>query len=271
MNKMIYAIIMLAAVSVFARIDYMIPYNVVTPQIDGVLQSGEWDDALAVPVGYDAFVTNGEGTDLLNSTPSASDISATYYFKWDETYLYMAFAVVDDTLVWRNNYPGPYNGQDVVQICFNPNDNAAATFTSDAWILDVAAETANAYGADIYRHTMDLPVDPNLVVSEIGDGYVIEAAVEWQYLIYRDAAAGDSHGLGLMIVDVDATSAESLLTDFGDGQNVIATPTAWNRMYLVDENGCGSQGKFASDLDSDCYVGLLDFKLMADDWLSSTF
>jgi len=275
MNKLLYTITVLCiSISAFAKINYNIPYVSVVPQYDGVLNAGEWDDALAVNVSYADFVTNGIGTSITATTPSAGDISGVYYFKWDETNLYMAFSVTDDLLQWRKTYPGPYNGQDAVQLCFNPYNNASAVFETGAWIFDIVAETSDTQGADIYRHTGTLNVDPNNIASTISptnDGYVIEMVIAWDEIKPNlTATQGDIHGLGLMILDFDGSVVDSLLCDFGSGVNVIAQPAQWNTMTLVGEGGCGSQGRYAGDVNADCYVNLLDFAVLAQSWFDCT-
>ncbi|MFI4911211.1 MAG: sugar-binding protein [Sedimentisphaeraceae bacterium JB056] len=274
MNKTIYIILItLTATLGFARVNYNIPYVEVLPTYDGVLQAGEWDDALSIAISYEDLVTNGSGADVLGSTPASSDISGTYYFKWDEDFLYMAFDVTDDIQVWRNSYPGSYNGQDDVQVCFNPFDDPAAVFMTDAWIFDFAAETSDLYGPDVYRHTGDIFVDPNMIASTLEtDGYVIEVALSWKDISSEiTAKAGDYHGFGLMIVDVDSSTAESLLCDFGEGVNVISNPAQWNILHLVDSKGCGSVGRLSADINADCYVDLSDFVMMTSDWMESSF
>ncbi len=277
MNKLLYMITVLCiSISAFAKINYNIPYASVVPTYDGVISAGEWDDALAVNVSYADFVTNGIGAQVSGETlaPTAADISGVYYFKWDETYLYMAFAVTDDMLQWRKAYPGPYNGQDAVQLCFNPYNNASAVFETSAWIFDIVAETSDAQGADIYRHTGPLNNDPNMTASTISatnDGYVIESAVAWTEIQGSlTATQGDVHGFGLLILDFDGSAVDSLLSDFGNGANVIGQPAQWNTMTLVGADGCGSQGIYLGDVNADCYVDLLDFAILAEQWFDCT-
>lgn len=274
MNRTIYIILIaITAALGFARINYNIPPMSVLPTFDGVLQAGEWDDALSVAVSYEDFVINGSGADILGSAPASSDISGTYYFKWDETYLYMAFDVTDETLIWRNNYPGSYNGQDAVQVCFNPFDDPDAVFMTDGWIFDFAAETGDSYGPDVYRHNGDIFVDPNMIASTLeADGYVMEVALAWKDISSDiNAKAGDYHGFGLMILDLDSDTAESLLCDFGEGSDVIGNPSQWNILHLVDSDGCGSVGRLSADINADCYVDISDFTMMAVDWMKSSF
>ncbi len=275
MNKLIFTITVLCvSISALAKINYNIPYAAVTPLYDGVISAGEWDDALAVNVSYADFITNGIGTSITASTPDAADISGVYYFKWDQTYLYMAFVVTDDMLQWRKAYPGPYNGQDAVQICFNPYNSASAVFETGAWIFDIVAETSDTQGADIYRHTGPLNTDPNNIastISETNDGYVIEAAIAWQEIKSSlTATQGDIHGIGLMILDFDGSVADNLLCDFGSGANVIGDPAQWNTMTLVGAGGCGSQGRYLGDVNADCYVDLSDFAILAQSWFDCT-
>jgi hypothetical protein len=176
--------------------------------------------------------------------------------------------------MWRNTYPGPYNGQDTVQICFNPYNDSSATFEADAWIFDITAETVDTAGPDIYRHTGAFNSDPNIVKSvldDASDNYVIETVIAWDdFKSDMTALPGDIHGIGLMLLDFDGSSADSLLCDFGNGSNVINQPDQWNTMTLVGADGCGSQGRYAGDINADCYVDMLDYSLIASQWLDCT-
>jgi hypothetical protein len=272
MNRLITITIMCFAVIALANINYEIPFTSSVPDYDGVIGAGEWDDALAVSVSYEDFVINGSGATVHGTTPEPNDISGTYYFKWDQDYLYMAFDVTDDVLMWRKDSPGPYNAQDAVQLCFNPYNNASAVFQEDAWIFDIVAETADSYGADIYRHTGAINVDPNMIESTLGsEGYTIEIGLKWSDIKPAlSGKVGDVHGLGLIILDFDGSTVDSLITDFGDGANVIGEPTQWNTMSLVGADGCGSQGLYSADINRDCYVDLLDYSFFATQWLGCT-
>jgi hypothetical protein len=272
MKKIILTILMCISAAAFARITYNIPYVSIIPDFDGQISAGEWDDALAVSVSYEDFVTNGIGSSIFGTTPTNADISGTYYFKWDESYLYMAFDVTDNVLIYQRYHPGSYNGQDTAQIAFNPYDNPAAVYEQDAWMLDITAETLDSYGADIYRHTGAIDVDPNMISSTVEtDGYVIEIAIEWSALKPGlDGKAGDAHGLGILLADYDTSSPTNLLCDFGDGANVINQPAQWNKMVLVGADGCGSWGILPGDFNLDCYVDLQDIAILASQWLQCT-
>lgn len=269
MKKILFTIMLLCiSVAALARITYNIPYASVVPDFDGQISAGEWDDALAVSVSYEDFVLNGNGVLVHGDAPvPPEDISATYYFKWDESFLYMAFEVTDDVLLFRRDSPGPYNGQDAVQIAFNPYDDPEAVYQQDAWIFDIVAETGDNFGPDVYRHTGAIDVDPNMISSEIhSDGYVIELALEWNNIRRGlNGRTGDIHGLGLMILDFDSSEVENLIRDFPTN-----TPTQWNKMVLVDADGCGSWGILPGDINADCYIDLKDFAILASQWLQCT-
>jgi hypothetical protein len=117
-------------------------------------------------------------------------------------------------------------------------------------------------------------MDPNNIDSAIAaesNGYVVELAIGWNEIKPGlGAVQGDVHGIGLMILDFDGSAADSLLCDFGNGANVINQPAQWNTMTLVGSDGCGSQGRYLGDINADCYVNLLDFALIAQQWFDCT-
>lgn len=256
-----------------ARVEYYVPKAVSIPTIDGILSAGEWADALAVEMAYPDIVTAPkEGTDILGTAPSASDISSTWYLKWDEDALYIACDVNDDVQLFTRPYPGPYNDQDIMQLCLNLNDDPNAGFLEEAAIFDLAPDTNDSAGADIFRHDLAYDYDPNDIAATInsGQGYILEVVIPWTSVSSNFFAyPGQRHGFGMMMLDYDNGSDISLITDFGNGVNVIGDPNGWNTMVTVDGD-CGRQGRSQSDISGDCHVNLDDFALLAADWLNST-
>jgi len=77
------------------------------------------------------------------------------------------------------------------------------------------------------------------------------------------------HGFGLMMLSVGGDTGTTLVADFGEGTNVIADPSAWNTVTLVEAGGGCSQGYYKHDLNQDCAVDFVDFaKLASDGWLA---
>jgi len=180
--------------------------------------------------------------------------------------------VYDDSKTFTKNYPGPYNGQDCFQIAFNPLNDQEAGFVQEAAIYDLTAQTLNAAGASIYCHGIYNVSNFTVAGKEFADGWQIEVAIPWQATYKHYARPGDRHGLGLLIVDYDngSTTVNNFLTDFGGGENTISDIATWNTLTLVGQDGCGANGRFAGDLDGDCYVTLADFAFIAQQWNMST-
>jgi hypothetical protein len=265
------AILMMTCSFVMA-VDYSIPAASTAPVIDANSVSGEWDEALSIDISYPEILS-GSGTILTATTPSHADISAQVKMMWDSSNLYLFVRVYDEDPTYTKNYPGPYNGQDCFQVCFNLLNDQDATFLADAPIYDFTPQTADQAGASAYKHEMpDYGVNSfELAGKELADGWQMEIAVPFYETFSHFARPGDRHGFGMLLVDYDGSSTvENFLADFGNGQNTISDITTWNTITLIGADGCGANGRFAGDLNGDCYVNLLDIASIASQWLGST-
>lgn len=276
MKKYILLIIVVLTVSnlTFATITYTAKQTLVMPTIDGILSSGEWDDAAVIPMANPDIVTAPkEGTLVINNAPnpSASDCSGTWYIKWDNSYLYVACRVYDNIFKWLMPSPGPYNGQDAMQLCFNLGNDPCAVFVDGSGtktvIFDIAPQNSSGTGSSLYRHGQTLPFEGTLFAvggELLSDGYVVEAKLAWSLFdTGYSPMQGDAHGIGLMLVDFDSFAPRTLMTDFGNGENVINTPSKWNKLILAGSDGCGEWGFPSGDLDKNCKVDFNDFAILA--------
>lgn len=83
----------------------------------------------------------------------------------------------------------PYNGQDVIQLVFNPHNDQSNMFVDPngdpgtAAIYDMVVDTSDEFGPDIYRHGPQLTTDQRASIAIDGQitatGYILEAAIPW--------------------------------------------------------------------------------------------
>ena len=265
---------------------YHVPQAQVLPEIDGVIDSGEWDDALHVPMSYPEIIQSpNQGTAFGPASPPSShdDLSADWYFKWDEDYFYFACRVYDDDLIFTATPTGEagLTHQDTIQMgfIFNNDPNYLKDFPdADSLrpIHDFAPETGFGTGAYMVARVDRLP---NVLFdgSVQTDGFTIEGALAWRDFGYiYTPRPGDLHRILLILLDWDRYEMfgqliprHKFLLDSGQGdQEIFGKYDKWNRILLVESTGgCGSQGRLRGDIDGDCFVDLNDLSVMASDWL----
>ena len=220
-----------------AEITYKVLKASTAPTLDGTISAGEWDNARIIEMSAPMPEGWSTGTETIHTT---------WYFMWDDNYLHVAGRMYDDTRDFLQSSPGPYNGQDTIQICFNPNNDPAHAFAEGsgvAGIYDLVAQTSDAYGPDVYRHGLANNTVPGALSSGTveTDGWTYEGSIPWSELMVGEdtgytPSAGDVHGLGLIIVS-KKSGALTLITDFGNGHNTIGTSTTWNLMALIEDLG----------------------------------
>jgi hypothetical protein len=75
------------------------PFTTSTPVIDGVISSGEWDQAESNTVDFITLGVSGDGAD---TSDGLEDISYEFSVMYDDLYLYIAVDVTDDIYVSTN-------------------------------------------------------------------------------------------------------------------------------------------------------------------------
>ena len=221
------------------------PFNRNAPQFaatpDGVISPAEQAGMLSFPLAW----PTAEG---FQAGPGSS-VSATVYVSWDATNIYLAANVIDDTTPGYNQpSPGPFNGSDVFQPTFSPN-NAGGPLAPDGdgtsalgtpIIYDIAVQTSDSAGPSIFGHG---PPSASTVAGAVvggtsnASGYVVESSIPWTSAMggaYMPTL-GDVHGLGFILVDFDGAALQTIFTDFGNGNNTIGDASSWNTVTLVPE------------------------------------
>ena len=265
-------------------LNYNVPYTDTAPTLDGVLSAGEWDGAMQILMSYPDIVTSPKEGAINSATvvpDSDADLSARWYFMWDEDALYIAVRVWDDELYWLIERGAGNYSQDGAQLLFNFKNNSAATYQDAAAIIDFAPRTATDAQPDIYeRFGSYYGLDNAAIASSIynNEGYFMEVSLPWmdfdEDYSPLDYPAGDPnnvHGAGLVLLDYDGplitSPGSTIMADFGRGVYTASTPSTWNTITLVDELVCGDFGMLSADLNDDCVVDLNDFAILAAYWL----
>jgi hypothetical protein len=200
-------------------------YNVLraaTPiTIDGDINGAEWTGAQAMAVDQKRQMA---GSGSAAQWTDVKDLSGTAKWKWDDTYIYLAADVTDDSRVnmivadpaqWGSLWQGD-GFETYIQL--DPYDNKRTAYKIDRnyqWTLGVDAD--GNVGWKIFRATStpndilppDIP-DPaaNTKVVKTATGYVIEARFPWASLPDVDKSlippkVGTGGAIGLAINDTD--------------------------------------------------------------------
>ncbi len=263
----------LISASLCFGVNYNVPLSFDAPVIDGDISTG-WSDAFSFTIAYPDIITSPNEGSVREFIPdNAADLSADIYMKWDFQNFYVGARVYDESLSFLQYYPGPFNSQDVLQMCFNLLNNPAGVSQGNAPIYDFAISDANDNGPFIYKHAGELYSLPNAVIGGtiLADGYVLEVKIPWSDYAGYEATPGDVHGIGFVLVDYDGGYYETTMFDYGkNGVTGIGTVSGWNTITLLGDNDCGLWGIPVGDVNKDCRVDLEDYAIVAADWAKCT-
>ena len=263
--------------SVFA-LDYVAYERTQPITIDGVINAGEWNQAVHHVMKYPDIINDPyNGSMPLDpafpgffAPVNDADLSADVYASWDSDSFYFAVRVYDDTMSFTGN---PANVDDEVQFLFNPGLGTGdyRNLGGKGTIFQVAPDGSG--GTYVYSRMAGFN-EPNAVTvsTVLSDGYVIEFKYPWKNCM---AFAKDSPNYGDVIrvswilVDDVLTLSKTLMCDSSGpnrtwDMNKVET---WNNFKMVSPTGCGINGIMAGDINLDCVVGMDDFAMLLDQWL----
>jgi hypothetical protein len=251
---------------------YNIPRAVVTPTINGILSPGEWNDAKVIPIVYPDLVTPPNIGALAYTAPtSPADFSGYYYYKWDNTYLYVGIKVYDDVLLFNAGYPDDHV---TLGIDINRSRGTAANASFYQFYRNSVGNTVIEQSS-----AFDPLEDPNnaVVASSIMTdglftlGWSYEAALKWTDFKGYTPTVGDKHGFAVLMCDQDdslGSSRDTFLVDIPS--SVMTNLSNYRTVTLTNSLVCGDFGYLENDLDGNCKVDLSDFEKIASDWLGCT-
>jgi hypothetical protein len=165
---------------------------------------------------------------------------------WTPDYVNDNVAYFRFSFVLEAELPGgqPFAGQDVFQLCFNPNGTSTVFddgggIAGSGGIWDIVVETGDGAGPYAYRHGGGLLFPGQSASIEVAgtwdaSGYVVETCIPWNIAMDDGAYAtsvGDIHGMGLILLSCNGPTA-TLYTSFGSGANTIRQPATWPLVQL---------------------------------------
>lgn len=187
-----------------------------TITIDGQVSAAEYDGAQAVVLNDETLsaadphvegATHGATKTDGSQPTSLEDYNGTFYFMWDDQYLYAAASIQDDN--YSFNGPTP-NASDCLQFVLGQTPEEAVT--ANMYIPTVAPD--GGAGTLVAKNDFDGWIMQDVMAqSEIAanldaatQDWTVEIKIPWSALQLGDAtppAAGDSLGFSLLGIDYD--------------------------------------------------------------------
>jgi len=194
-------------------------------KLDGDISS--WDPARFVRVDH-SHASFGE---------AQSDADASFRFAvcWDDTHLYVAIDVTDNSIVPAPTLARLYEG-DCVEICIDADNSSEGGYgAGDFQFVICPTGPTRRPRVNLYRNPEFILDDKPFVqcASNITpEGYVIEAAFSWRALGIAPKA-GQVIGFQINIRDYDADGSKKGLT-WAPASDPAANPLRWGDLILVE-------------------------------------
>ena len=209
-----------------------------TPNLDGNLD--EWQGLDAAVVDAESQVFSG-----VENWTGASDCSAKFYAMWDNTNIYIAVDAKDDKVV-NTQTGGNIWMNDAAEIFFATTNAVAGHdehyqygFTPD----EMKWNWCNMDGAG--------SVDPDyaaVAATVTGDGYIIEASVEYGRMMSLNFAANSIIGFHPVLDDADGDGSARDLQITWTGLEAHDQSTGYGHLILSSDvpSAVSSDGKLAT-------------------------
>jgi hypothetical protein len=211
---------------------YGIPEALTEPTIDGTIAANEWDDAYHMLL--DASIDDGFGNVLYQQDPTAADLSVDCYLKWDATFLYLAFKVTDELMVFGTAH-WPNDG---LVLAINPLQ-AGTVATADCVHNEMFRKSDNSTGLTSSWNAALAPTNATAVSTVQAEGYTYEVRYRWSDLGVTPVA-GQIHGMVIQVNDKDVNTPDSGAIDEGgtgtilvDG-GAVGTASSYRPVMLLD-------------------------------------
>ncbi|HST04532.1 MAG TPA: protein kinase [Chloroflexia bacterium] len=201
--------------------DISIPQALIPPVIDGDLS--DWQGAQPGPFGSDDITYRKVGRDW----GGPSDLSASFYFAWDDTNFYVAGTITDNLHVQTARTRGYdlYKGDDV-ELWFDTDlagDFAVSEANADDYQLGLSPGDFAGLAPEAVFWNPDRSSARDALVRVAAqprtdnNGYIIEAAVPWQAMGAFRPHAGSAIGFAASAGDNDQrdTPEQELMTSTG--------------------------------------------------------
>jgi len=166
-----------------------------------------------------------------------SDADASFRFAvcWDDTHLYVAMEVTDNSIVPAPTLARLYEG-DCVEICIDANNDSEGGYgPGDFQFVICPTGPTRHPRVNLYRNPT-YAIDDQAFVQRASkitvEGYVIEAAFSWQALGITPKA-GQVVGFQIALRDYDADGTKRGLT-WAPAADPAANPLRWGDLILVE-------------------------------------
>jgi LmbE family N-acetylglucosaminyl deacetylase len=196
------------------------------PTIDGDLSEFEGLETFDIP-----HTNLWEG-----ATTDAADLTGSFSVMYDDSFLYLAVTVQDDTVV-SNIAPNDVKGHwrsDSVEITIDPqgpgaSEHTLTTFKTGIFPFDTEGNVQAERDADANQGVISLTApDMQVASARTDDGYQLEVAIPWN-AVPGEVAVGDSFGLNVLLYDCDKADAAV-------GENCNEARTAWSAWSQIQGN-----------------------------------
>lgn len=198
------------------------PFSSSAPTLDGIVSASEWSDSAAYQMdGVDTVVP---GVSVEGIPAGASDSSATIYLKHDQNYLYVAVAVVDNTVV-----PTAANSweADTVEIYLDSdNSNSQLGFPGTPTGFHISANAGGGHAGSLIGTAWES------AASIGGGGYAIEFRISKSVTGMNN---GGTYGFDVAVLDYDAAPASlELCYFFFSSTRAVYDESSWGDIRLAE-------------------------------------
>jgi hypothetical protein len=174
----------------------LVPEATQTVIIDGVIETGEWEDA----------ISNSAIDNVVNGTIDGSeDLVGSVSFKWDATNLYFLFQITDDARAQDSTDGNPLVintfDDDSIEVYLDINNTKTGNLNRQAGRYQY--RFIPVQDGEIERFPDNLPID-GFQFATVGEtSYILEIAMPWATLNVQDPKAGDTLGFEIALNDDD--------------------------------------------------------------------
>jgi hypothetical protein len=174
------------------------------------------------------------------SWDGTKDLSGNFYLMWDNKNVYVGVVVKDDKLVTNKAADTIWNA-DCIEVFFAPPEKAAQT-TTEHYQYGFNANKDKWNWCNMESAGQKEPDYVQVASTKTDDGYICEAAIEYQKMKLLDFKAGNTLGFHAVLDDTDATDREIQMT--WTGNEAHNQSLGFGYLILSAENvAVGSEGK----------------------------
>ena len=196
-----------------------------TPTLDGILD--EWGGAdMAVVDAAEQVFSGGE------TWADSADCSATFYVMWDDTNIYLAVDAKDDKVVTEQE-GGNIWMNDCAEVFF-ATTNAVAGH-DEHYQYGITPDGSKWNWCNIDGNGNTEPDYLQLATSETGDGYVMEAAIEYAQMASLDFSPNAVIGFHPVLDDADGDGSARDLQITWTGLEAHDQSTGFGHLILSPE------------------------------------